>query len=133
MFQKLVHGFEFIFNTTHTSLSQSNNTINHSDMLNVEVQRTFGSSAANTTGSSDPSCRSFCPFEVTPIIPNESQLNDGDYQSQLNQSIQSNSSTSGLLGSTGMSAGANASHIGLTAELIRHMLEFMQQDVRNYS
>jgi hypothetical protein len=119
MFQKLVHGFDTLFNTNSAQVS--------GDMLSAEMQRVFGGSAATASSSNFDSSRSIYSFEITPIVPQQANelLND-DYQSQLNQS---NSSAGGVGGFAAGSASGGSLSLNLTAELIHYMIEFMQQDV----
>ena len=115
MFQKLIQGFD----TFHSSAQIGSSSIGI-DLLSAEAQKVFNSYDSNalsgTAGASSSSVqigRTIYPFEVNPIIPiqpNEPQI----YSS--NQPAVANSSSGNSV-------------YNLTAEMLRKMLEYMQQDV----
>jgi hypothetical protein len=126
MFQKLIQGFD----TFHSSVQVGGGILNSSigiDMLNAEAQKVFNhydaGSTPNSSSSSNSSIsigRSIYPFELVPIVPvqpNEQQPQSQQQQQQTSQ--QQSQSTSN-----------QNSIYSLTAEMLRKMLEYMQQDVK---
>ena len=130
MFQKLIQGFD----TFHSSVQAGGGILNSSigfDMLNAEAQKVFnhydaGGASASFSANSNSSIsigRSIYPFELFPIIPiqpNEQQ-NTPSQQQQQQLAQQSTSNQSNVSNSI----------YNLTAEMLRKMLEYMQQDVMN--
>ena len=145
MFQRLVQGFDAFY-----SASQTSDLINSSigiDMLSAEAHKVFNQNQATSNDAAIN--RSIYPFEISPIIPyqaNESlQIGTSTTASSSVSSSSSSAFPSSMSSSSATSAGASlaadnssllASHINsnsvysLTAEMLKKMLEFMQQDVR---
>ena len=122
MFQKLIQGFD----TFHSSVQLGGGIINSTagiDMLNAEAQKIFNydpsSSFSSNSGSSISIGRSIYPFEIVPIIPVQPNEQQPPHQSQQFQQQQPNNSTNNT---------SNNIYY-LTAEMLRKMLEYMQQDV----
>lgn len=157
MFQKLIQGFD-VFHSSVVQLSGGQGSILNTsiglDMLNAEAHKVFSQyDNSITTGSSTSSPahssaalslgRSIYPYEITPLIPqhpnSEQQLffqqqgSQGQQSSlqqaeqQIQQQMQTPQSTSSQ-SNAAMSMGANNIY-SLTAELLKNMLEYMQQDV----
>lgn len=124
MFQKLIQGFD----TFHSSVQLSGGILTSTigiDMLNAEAQKVFNQYDNSFSSNSSQSGRSLYPFEITPIIP--LQPNE-----QMNE-ISTQTSTSGLSSSSSQQQNQllnqnNQSVYNLTAEMLRKMLEYMQQD-----
>ena len=123
MFQKLIQGFDTFYSSVQTS-GIINSTMGI-DMLSAEAQKVFNQStgwSANGTDSASSS-RSIYPFEINPIIPvqpNEQQ--QSFQQQQLSQQQQPSQFQANQFNSV-------SSVYNLTAEMLKKMLEFMQQDV----
>ena len=119
MFQKLIQGFDTFHSSAHLGATSMG-----IDLLNAEAQKVFNIDTSQS-GSSILIGKSIYPFEITPIIPvqpNEHQLINQQQQllpmqqQQLNQQqFQQNPGLSGIF--------------NLTAEMLKEVLEYMQQDV----
>jgi hypothetical protein len=130
MFQKLIQGFD----TFHSSVQVGGGILNSSigiDMLNAEAQKVFNhydaGSSSNSSSNSNSSIsigRSIYPFELSPIVPvqpNEQQYTQSQQQQQQHASQQQSQSNNNQNNSNSI--------YSLTAEMLRKMLEYMQQDV----
>jgi hypothetical protein len=74
MFQKLIQGFEAFYSATQTS--ELINSTMGLDILSAEAQKVFNQSSTNWSSNANDAIssasRSIYPYEITPIIPNES-------------------------------------------------------------
>lgn len=134
MFQKLIQGFDTFYSSAQTS-GIINSTMGI-DMLSAEAQKVFNQSSGwSANGTDSASSRSIYPFEINPIIPvqpNEQQQSMSSYQQMQQMSSSSSSSQQQQQASSqfqGSQFNSGVSSVyNLTAEMLKKMLEFMQQD-----